>query len=145
MKILKTASQLVLVALALVLSSGAGKAQALYKGTFTLPVEVRWGAATLPPGNYTLQLDSVSAPRFIRVDGEGKSALILTGSHDPFEISNHSQLVLAETAQGYAVRSFEVGEYGVSIDFAVSKHNITQYASNGKPSGKMEVPVRGGH
>jgi len=146
MKILKTASHLVLVALALVLSASVGKSQVEgYKGTFTLPFEVSWGGTTLPAGDYTLRVDSVSAPQFIRVDGEGKSAFILAGSHDPSAISNHSQLVLAQTAHGYAVRSLEVAEYGVSLDFVVPKPKAIQYANNHQSPGNIEVAVRQGH
>lgn len=82
-------------------------------------------------------------PQFILVEGEGKSAFILAGVRDRFEISNHSQLLLVETAHGYAVRSLEVGEVGVSIDFVVSKPK-TQYASNRKPPSNIEVAVLGG-
>jgi len=146
MKILKIASHLVLVALALAFSAGVGKSQVEgFRGTFTLPFEVRWGGATLPAGDYTLQVDSVSAPQFIRVQGEGKSVLILVGSHDPFAISNHSQLVLVETEHGYAVRSVEVGQYGVSVDFVVPHPETTEYASNHQSPGKIDVPLRGGH
>jgi hypothetical protein len=144
LKILKMAGDLVLVALAVVLSAGLAKSQVV-KGTFTLPVEVRWGGATLPAGDYTLRVDDISVPQLIRVEGEGKSAFILAGSHDPFAISNLSQLVLVETAHGYAVRSLEVGEVGVSIDFVVSKQSkTTQYASDRKPLGNIQVAVLGG-
>jgi len=145
MKILKMASHLVLVALALVLCASVGRSQVM-TGKFTLPVEVRWGGTTLPAGDYTLQVDSVSVPKFIRVDGERKSALILVGSHDPSPNPDHSQLLLVETGQGYAVQSFEVGgDYGVNLGFVVSNPKATEYASNRKTPGNMEVPVRGGH
>jgi hypothetical protein len=145
MKILKVASHLVLVALVLFLSASVGKSQVEgYKGTFTLPCEVRWGSVTLPAGDYTLRMDSVSAPRFIYLKGEGKSAVVLAGVPNPRGSSNHSELVLVETAHGYAVRSLSVGEVGLSLDYAVSQRQ-TVYASNREHPGSIGVAVRSGH
>jgi len=145
MKILKRASQLVLVALALVLSASVGKSQeARYEGTFTLPFEVRWGNATLPAGDYTLRVDDVYASRIIYIQGEGKSIMVPAGVPDQREISNHSQLDLVETAHGYAVRSLEAGQLGLSLDYAVPKNKTTQNASNRNMPGSIEVAVLGG-
>ena len=146
MKSLKIASHLVLAVLALALTASVGKSQVEgYKGTFTLPVEVRWGGATLPAGDYTLRVDSLSAPQVVRVEGEGKSALILVGSYDPLASPNQNQLILLENGHGYAVRSLRVGAYGVNLDFVVSRPKTAEYAGNGKSPATIQVAVRGGH
>lgn len=146
MKILKMASHLVLVALALALSANVGKSQGVsYEGTFTLPFEVRWGNVTLPPGDYMLRVDDVYASKITYVQGEGKSVAVLTGVRDPREVSNHSQLDLVETANGYAVKSLEAGQIGLSFDYAVPKNKTTQNASNRSMPGRIEVAVMGGH
>jgi len=144
MKTLKVAGQLVLVALALVISASVGKAQAGgYRGTFTLPYEVRWASVTLPAGDYTLRVDSVSAPRFIYLTGS-KSAIVLAGVPNTRGSSDHSELVLVETAHGYAVRSLAVGDVGLSMDYSVSQHRNV-YASNRERPGSIRVAVRSGH
>ena len=48
------------MALALCLAASQGKAQGTYTGKFTLPFEARWGSAVLPPGGYTISMDSES-------------------------------------------------------------------------------------
>jgi hypothetical protein len=144
MKILKVAGHSVLVALAAVLFASVGKSQVEgYKGTFTLPYEVRWANVTLPAGDYTLRVDSVSAPRFIYLTG-GKSAIVLAGVPNQRESSNHSQLVLVDTARGYAVRSLAIGQVGLSVDYSVSQHQNV-YASNRERPGTIAVAVRSGH
>lgn len=145
MKVLKMASHLVLVALALALSANVGKSQSVsYEGTFTLPFEVRWGVATLPPGDYTLRVDNIYGSKLTFVQGEGMSAMVLTGVRDRREVSNHSQLDLVETANGYAVKSLEAGQVGLSFDYAVPRSKVTQNASNRNMPGRIEVAVLGG-
>ncbi len=145
MKTLKVAGHLVLVALAVVLSASVGKSQVEgYKGTFTLPTEARWGSVTLPAGDYTLRVDSVSAPHFIYLKGESKSAIVLAGVPDLRPSSNHSELVLVETAHGYAVRSLAVGQIGLSLDYAVSGHQNV-YANNRERPATISVSMRSGH
>ena len=82
-----------------------------------------------------------NAPRFIYIAGEGKSVIVLAGVPDTREISNHSQLVLAETAHGYAVQSLEAGQIGLSLDYTVRQQKTTQEASNRKAPGIIEVAV----
>jgi hypothetical protein len=62
MRSLKLLNLLALVALALCFSAGLGKAQDVYKGTFTLPFEAHWAGAVLPAGEYTISLPSTNAP-----------------------------------------------------------------------------------
>jgi hypothetical protein len=85
-----------------------GKAQkGGYTGTSNLPLEVRWGKATLPAGDYTLRVDNANAPRVVYIAGEGKSVVVLAGVPDQRKVSNHSQLDLVETANGYTVQSLK--------------------------------------
>lgn len=44
--------------LAICLAATRASADPLFKGTFTATTELHWGKAVLPPGDYTLVLDS---------------------------------------------------------------------------------------
>ena len=110
--------------LSLCLAASQGKAQGNYMGKFTLPVEARWGTATLAPGDYTISMELESARTFnyLIVRGEGKSAFILENVTDKKEYSNHSQLTLVSTAAGYAVQTFDAGEAGLTLSYLVPRN-----------------------
>jgi len=112
------------MALSLCLAASQGKAQGNYMGKFTLPVEARWGSATLTPGDYTIsmEMDSASTYNYLVVRGEGKSAIILASVADHKEISNHSQLNLVNTAAGYAIQTFDAGEAGLTLSYPVPRN-----------------------
>lgn len=118
---LKLAMNVGLVAVALCLAASQGKAQGTYQGQFTLPVEARWGLAVLPPGDYTISIDteSIHATNRLVVRGAGKSAMVLDYVAEEKEISTHSQLTLVKTAAGYAVQTLDAGEAGLKLSYIV--------------------------
>jgi hypothetical protein len=59
---MKLLTKLGMAALSLGALATSGKAQTAYQGKFTLPVETHWGGATLPPGDYTFTMSTVSSP-----------------------------------------------------------------------------------
>jgi len=76
---------LLLVLLATLISVAGASAQTTgFIGTFTLPHEVRWGGAVLPPGGYTIRMSSVRAPGLIRsTDGKTQAFVVTAASGDP--------------------------------------------------------------
>jgi len=123
-RILKTVMKVGFMALALCAAASQGKAQGTYMGKFILPVEARWGAAVLAPGDYTISMDLESASDFnyLLVRGGGKSAMVLAAVTDHKDFSNHSQLTLVQTDAGYAVRTFDAGEAGLTLSYIVPKN-----------------------
>lgn len=70
----------VLAALAACVMGGTAHAQSFpMRGTFTLPYEVRWRLAVLPPGEYTIDIASRYSPALVR-SSVGHVAVILVAS-----------------------------------------------------------------
>jgi hypothetical protein len=123
-----------MVALALCLSAGLGKAQNAYQGKFTLPFEARWQNAVLPAGDYTISLRSAIVPYTMFVRGGGKSVMILGVSGNEKSISEKSALTLIKVGDRYVVRSLEAGQIGLDIDYSTGASHATQTAT-------VRVPV----
>ncbi|PYU35027.1 MAG: hypothetical protein DMG31_04785 [Acidobacteria bacterium] len=70
---LLTLRLLVIAALTTCAFAAAANAQASFTGKFTLPYEVRWGTAVLPAGDYSIRMESSSAPALVwSAGGENK-------------------------------------------------------------------------
>jgi len=109
---------------ALRLAARQGKAQGTYTGKFTLPFEARWGTAVPSPGDYTISMDLESANNFnhLIVRGEGKSAMLLAAETESKAVSNHSQLTVVKTDEGYAVQTLDAGAAGLTLNYLVPKN-----------------------
>jgi hypothetical protein len=103
---------------ALVLGAVAtsGKAQSIYHGQFTLPVETRWGTATLPAGDYTFTVSSASSQYRLYIRGQKTNAIIpiLTAEN---ATSRHAQLNLVDIADVYSVETFDAPELGLTFTY----------------------------
>src|SRR5690242_945626 len=93
-----------------------------YRGKFTLPVEARWGAVNLQPGEYTISTDVVGGTPLIYVAGNGKTASIFTG---PVEFRTPSddrgQLELTEVNGTHVVTRFLAASVGKDYSFSIPK------------------------
>jgi hypothetical protein len=98
-----------------------------YRGTFTLPVEARFGTTVLEPGNYTVSaLGNASG---IRITGDTKSVSILSAGYDVTREGDKSKITLVSTDDGYALRSFESESMGRAMRFVVAKGKHAERAS----------------
>lgn len=114
-----------LAASALSLAPRAALAQQPAHGKFTLPHDVRWGSAKVPPGEYAFSFDPENAAPVLilsKVSGVPAGFLMLV----PFtEDSKHSQgnrLVLESTPEGSYVSEMQLPEFGMILEFAVPSH-----------------------
>jgi hypothetical protein len=99
----------------LLLTAALAKAQMpLARGSFTLPEEVRWGSATLEPGDYTFVIQNRAvAPETLQLRHDGKIvATLLALGHEDANFQN-SSLLLQKVGDSYAVQKLRIGEVGV--------------------------------
>ncbi len=116
-----------------------------YKGTFTLPNETVWGPAMLEPGEYTVSTDTVGPTPFIRIEGNGKTATILTGATgylEPFQAKG--SLEVSEANGTYVITKLTAGmigrEYSFTVPRAIRKGNFPPVALK-----KAAIPVSNTH
>jgi hypothetical protein len=118
---------LALAVLAVYLSPASLRAQqseSVFNGSFTLPFEARWGDAVLPPGQYTLTLNSFVAPFTATVQGENRTALISTAISERSgwgfrEPGARSELVAIRSGGKLRIRALNVADAGVVFYFAL--------------------------
>ena len=111
---------LALGVLASCLGSVVANAQPL-RGTFSLPAQVRWGAATLQAGDYAFSSEGVSKGYTLQLMKDGKMvATLLTNGHDP-AVSGRAVLVVHEGKGGPTVREMRLPDAGVILHFAPCK------------------------
>jgi hypothetical protein len=112
---MKLFTKLGVAALAFGALATSGYAQNAYKGTFTLPVETRWGGATLPAGHYTFALPSKNSPYTLYIHGEGANAMIMAATADDRVVSGQAQLNLVDIADVQTVKTFEAPGLGLTF------------------------------
>jgi len=117
-KYLKLFTKVGLAALVLGALSTSGNAQNAVQGKFTLPFETHWGGATLPAGDYTFVLPSVSYPYRLYIRGQATTAIIMAVGFDKKAASGHAQLNLVEIADAQNVQTLESPELGLTFNFA---------------------------
>jgi len=111
-----------LVASALSLAPALASAQQPAHGKFTLPHDVRWGSARVPPGEYEFFFDPEKpSPVLVlsKVSGVPAGFLMLvpfTGDSKPSDVS---RLVLESTPEGSYVSKMQLPEFGMTLEFAV--------------------------
>jgi hypothetical protein len=112
-----------LLALALLVASLAPTSASAqeYKGYFTLPVETRWGQMVLPPGTYSVTLDSLSFPNIAKVQGEGTHFFVMPSGVATGEAAESSKLVIARSSGRARIRSFCIGVLGTTFQYAAPK------------------------
>ena len=94
------------VAVASCLLAGTANAQAVVKGRFTLPYEVRWGSAVLPAGQYSITMRSVAEPALVRsLTGKKRVFLLARFADDAIE-THPPGLLITRDETGRVVRSF---------------------------------------
>jgi hypothetical protein len=101
-------------------SATPATAQGIYKGSFTLPHEVRWQNATLPAGDYTFEMKSLEASSLIRLNGPKGSQFIpaLVANE---KASEQSMLVIETRGSVDAVTELRLSGIGRSLRYATPK------------------------
>ena len=119
-RLFKAVTKVCMAALVLGAVATSGKAQGIYQGKFTLPVETRWGAATLPAGDYTFTVSSASSEYRLFIKGQKTNAIVQTLTADS-ATTQHAQLHLVNTADVYSVATFDAPELGLTFTYWTPK------------------------
>ena len=99
-------------------------------GKFNLPVEVRWGQAVLPPGNYsfTVNSSSDSPPNTVLVRGEDRKLRIILSPAYDYSFSGKNEVTVERQGEGNTVRSLRLADVGLVIYFPAPKAKMQMLA-----------------
>jgi hypothetical protein len=95
-------------------------AQNAYQGSFTLSHQVRWQNATLPAGDYTFELRSLSTPSQMIVHGPNGSSFIAAIVSDE-KVSPTSMLIIETRRAGSFVSELRLAQAGRTLRYSVPK------------------------
>ena len=92
-----------------------------FRGSFSLPAEVRWGTATLKAGDYTFSSEGVRTGNTLQLFQDGKlMATLLSQAHNP-AVAGHAALVIEKGKGGDTMREIRLPEIGVSLYYSPYK------------------------
>jgi hypothetical protein len=111
---------LLAVAITLAPATIPANAQQLYKGTFAIPFETKWGNTTMEPGQYTITVEQALGQKLVRVHGPGELAIFGTPSSIDAAGGN-GQLTFVSIDGLYTLKTFSAGATGESFMFPVPK------------------------
>jgi hypothetical protein len=119
MKSKKRFSMLGLLGLGLIaalVSVGVAYATPAFQGEFTLPYEVHWGKAVLPPGDYLLSVDYTTVPMIatIRSKDGNRAAFVMAGIADD-DAKGESALLIVTKGNQSIVHSLRLTEVGLVL------------------------------
>ncbi len=87
-------------------------------GQFTLPFEVHWGLATLPPGNYSFTLDRMGGRGVLTLRRGVNTVALIPNQSRQDEKAGRSELIVLRNSQGRFVRELHLPEIGVTLRYA---------------------------
>jgi len=111
-----------LLALAIVFVAAAvpANAQQVYRATFTLPFEARWGNTVVEPGQYTITVEEALGQKLIRLHGDEDIAVFAgISSSEPY--GDHGKLVFVNVDGLYTLKAFNASAIGQVFTFPVHK------------------------
>jgi hypothetical protein len=111
---------LLAVAIALVPAAIPVSAQQLYKGTFTISFETKWGKTAMEPGQYTITVEQALGQKLVRVHGPGELAIFGTPSSID-AVGGNGRLTFVSIDGLYTLKAFSAGATGQSFIFPVPK------------------------
>jgi hypothetical protein len=138
-RIFSTAKLLLAILVFATLTSGMSAAQNTLKGTFQLDKEAHWSGALLPPGAYSFTIDSMQIPtRTVVRSADGKILLTASTSITGDPVSKDSFILISNNGTRRQVRSLNLPQIGISLDFSPMTSAGKEYLSKVKTA---TVPV----
>jgi hypothetical protein len=118
---------------------GSASAQPVVKGTFTLPYEVHWGNAVLPPGHYSITIDDGRRPAMVINTLTQQIAFVMARALDDATKGQPTALLITKTENARFVRSFNWREGNQSFIYqAPAESERTRLGSASEP---VAVPI----
>jgi hypothetical protein len=122
----RMARNLVLALASAFIFAGAASAQLrAYTGNITLPFDVRWGGATLPAGDYTVELDEPQSFCIVRVFRGTKSVALIRSKGYSMQSSGANALIVVRGSAGATVRDLSLPGIGVVLHYTPHKPGRT--------------------
>jgi hypothetical protein len=90
-----------------------------YRGSFTLPVEARFGNVVLQPGSY--KIATLEGAKGLRITGETGNVALLAAGYDVEPGTAKARMILVESGGMYTLQRFESGSMGKALNFVVEK------------------------
>jgi len=94
------------------LVAAAAHADSLFRGKFQLTNQVRWGETVLPPGEYSLRMDSVTHSIIVSDASDGKLVARVAARIDSQRDSGASELLIAVRGGQRAVSALHIAGLG---------------------------------
>jgi len=101
--------------------ASASRAQAIYKGSFTLDHDIRWQNATMQAGDYTFTVASTTRNQPVVVTGPAGSVFQMPLVISETTIGGQSAMVLERRGDNLCVREMKLGEVGLNIRYHLPK------------------------
>jgi hypothetical protein len=102
-----------------------------YKGSFTLPNDVRWQGTNLPAGDYTFTMKSAASPALIQLEGPKGGSFITALTVDKAQAGDHSFMTLERRAGSSVVRDLYLAEIGIRVHYSVPKPESNEQLAKG--------------
>ncbi|MGH9397598.1 MAG: hypothetical protein ACRD18_12195 [Terriglobia bacterium] len=117
--ILSTAS--ICLPFVLLLAAGSGRAESP-GGKFTLPFEVHWGVAVLPPGDYSFTVvSSLGTSHYLDVRGKKNSAYIFPAETETGTDTGPSHLTTVTIGGNHFIEQMVLKEANTTFKFRLPK------------------------
>jgi hypothetical protein len=119
----KLVAPLGLALLAGCFTANLASAQDAFKGSFTLPFQVRWGQVVLPPGEYSFTLDHGSVQGKVTIWTGTRKAVGFVNNQGVYDQQtvDRSELVLVRSGGNYTVRALRLEDLGMTLEYSVPK------------------------
>lgn len=142
MKLFRIFTLTLLAVLAVSAFSGMAVAQNTIQVTFQLDEQLHWGVAVLPPGAYTMTIDSLQPPVSAVIRSDDRKIAVLASANitgDP--VSQKSFIQLAGTGANRRVLSLNLPQMGVDLIYSQLTRAEKEEMAKQTYSG-VEVAVR---
>ena len=125
--------------LAVLLAAGVAYAAPWVQGEFTLPYEVHWGNAVLPPDEYLLTVDCTTIPMIATIrskDGK-RAALVMTMIAD-HGAQGESALLIVNKGNQSTVHSLRLAKVGLVL---IYDPKLAREDQAREARGRQAIPV----
>jgi hypothetical protein len=106
--------------IALALSSYPASAQApAFNGSFSLTHEVRWQGTTLPAGDYTISIESLTLPVLIKASGPNGGFFLMASAKSERHAEQGNVLVLEQRGSTSFISELYLADYDLHVRYSV--------------------------